>query len=1014
MSLLHLTPSLPAAAARALARTLFGVDGDVEPLPGERDRNFRIDAADGRRYVLKIGNAADDEALVDAQHQAMAAAGRLCARPVAARSGRLAEPIDVEGRRHLVRLLAWIEGEPLGAVAYRPPGLLRSLGRAIAEVDRGLDGFDHPAIHREFSWDLDAAPAALARAQWPDDPEGRAFAAYAIALHAAHVAPVAASLRRQAIHNDANDYNVLVGGGAGAAARRQQVVGLLDFGDLMWSTRVHDVAIAAAYALLGQDDPLAAVAAVTGGYHETWPLDEREIAAIFALVLLRLALSVHHAAVQVAVRPADDYLAISQAPIRRAMPVLMAIHPRLAHYALRHACGLPPVPHGPAIVAWLVAHGESFAPVVGRDLAAQAVPVDLSAGSPLVSGDPAGNAPEPIGARIAAAIARESDGAPDAIGAGGYGEARVIYTAPAFQGEGPLAESRTVHLGIDLTAPAGTEVRAPFDGIVHALEDAAGPLDYGPLVVLRHEQAGVPFFTLYGHLDRASLDRLHGGQIVAGGERIGRIGTPRENGGWWPHLHVQVIADLLDVACNVNGTARPGQREVWLSVCPDPNLVLRIPARRLPRRRDTASLLVSRRAHVGGNVRLSYREPLRIARGWMQYLFDEDGRRYVDAFNNVPHVGHAHPAVVEAVAAQLAVLNSNTRYLQEVHADYVEALLATFPAPLSVCYLTASGSEATELALRLARARTGARHLLVLDAAYHGHTTTAIDISPYKHEGPGGEGAPPWVHKTPLPDLYRGPFRAPDPEAGPKYAALVGERLAALARDGVRPAGYLAETCPSVGGQLMLPPGYLPEVYRLVRAAGGVAIADEVQTGLGRIGTHFWAFQAHGVIPDIVVLGKPIANGYPMGAVVTTPGIASAFDNGMEFFSTFGGSSAACAAGLATLRVTQREGLMERARETGACLLPLLRELASRHALIGDIRGSGLFFGVELVADRGSRTPAPDEAAWVVNRLRELGVLTGTDGPHHNVIKIRGPMPLTCDDAAAIAAALDRALRELA
>ncbi len=1014
MSLLHLKPSLPAAAAAGLARRLFGVEATATPLPGERDQNFRLDAVDGRRFVLKLAHPADDEALIEAQHEAMAVAGPLCPRPLASLAGAHVEAVEAGGTRHLVRLLTWIDGTPLGDVARRSPALLRSLGRALAEVDRGLAGVDHPALHREFAWDLALAPAVLARGDGPGDTEGRAFVAHALALHAAHVAPLAATLRRQAIHNDANDHNVLVGGGADVFTRRQQVVGLLDFGDSVWSARVHEVAVAAAYALLGQDDPLAALAEVAGGYHEAWPLDDAEIAALFPLVLLRLALSVHHAAAQTAARPDDPYLAISQAPIRRAMPALTAIHPRLAHYTLRHACGLPPVPHGPSIVDWLAAHRGTFAPVAGHDLASQAVPVDLSVGSPLVASDPAGNAPGPMAARLAAAIARASGGAGDAIGAGGYGEARVLYTAPAFLGPDLLAESRTVHLGVDLTAPPGTEVRAPLDGVVHGVEDTASRLDYGPLIVLRHDQPGVPFFTLYGHLDRASLDGLRVGQPIAAGQRLGWIGAPPHNGDWWPHLHFQVITDMLDVPCNVNGSARPGEREVWQALCPDPNLLLGIPGDRLPHGRDTRSLAASRRAHVGANVRLSYREPLRIARGWRQYLFDAGGRRYLDAYNNVPHVGHAHPAVVEAVAAQLAVVNTNTRYLQDVHAEYVEALLATFPAPLSVCYLTASGSEATELALRLARARTGRRDLLVLDAAYHGHTTTAIDISPYKHDGPGGEGAPPWVHKTPLPDVYRGAHRAPDPGAGVRYAAHVGARIDDLARAGRGPCAYLAETCPSVGGQLLLPAGYLAEVYRLVRAAGGVAIADEVQTGLGRIGTHFWAFQAHEVVPDIVVLGKPIGNGYPMGAVVTTPEIAAAFDTGMEFFSTFGGSSAACAAGLATLRVAQQEGLMEHALAVGEHLLGALRALQSRHAVVGDVRGSGLFLGVDLVADRDTRAPAPDEAALVVNRLRELGVLTGTDGPHHNVIKIRGPMPLTREDGDLLVAALDRALGELA
>jgi 4-aminobutyrate aminotransferase-like enzyme/Ser/Thr protein kinase RdoA (MazF antagonist) len=1008
-------------AAAELTRVLYGIEGAAGPLPGERDQNVRIATADGRRFVLKIANAAEDAAFLEAQHLAMAAAGPLCATPVASLADRLVETAIVGGQPLLVRLLTWLDGQPMGTVGRRSPSLLDALGRAVAEVDRGLAQVDHPAIRREFSWDLAIAPRVLREGPSPTDSAARHLIEHALTLHAEHVAPRAGRLRQQAIHNDANDHNVLVGGDGDLYTRRQRVVGLLDFGDMVWSARVHDLAVAAAYALLGQDEGLAAVAAVARGYNDVLPLDEDELAALFPLVLLRLALSAHHAAQHTAVRPDDPYLAISQAPIRAAAPALLATHPRLAHYVLRHACGLAPVPHAGAVVTWLQARRGTFAPVLGRDLGAAgaSVPLDLSAGSPLVTSDPAGNAPGPLGARIERVIARgagtsgTATGAHGAVGVGGYDEARVLDAAPGFQGAGTLGEARTVHLGVDLTAPPGTPVHAPLDGVVHAFEDAPARLDYGPVIVLRHDQAGVPFYTLYGHLSRAALEGLRVGRTVARGDRIGWIGSPPDNGDWWPHLHFQIVTDMLDVPCNVNGSALPSRREVWTSLCPDANLILGVPRDRLPHARSTPALLASRHAHVGANVRLSYREPLRIARGWMQYLFDADGRRYLDAYNNVPHVGHCHPAVVAAVQDQLAVLNTNTRYVQDVHAEYIEQLLATFPPPLSVCYLTASGSEATELALRLARARTGCRDLLVLDAAYHGHTTTAIDISPYKHEGPGGEGAPSWVHKTPLPDVYRGAHRASDADAGVKYAAMVGACIDDIRRAGRGLCGYIAETCPSVGGQLLLPPGYLAEVYRLVRAAGGVAMADEVQTGLGRIGTHFWAFQAHGVVPDIVVLGKPLGAGYPMGGVVTTPEIAAAFDNGMEFFSTFGGSSAACAAGLATLRTTRDEGLMEHARVVGEGLLASLRALRERHPLVGDVRGSGLFLGVELVSDREALTPAADEAAFVVNRLRELGVLTGTDGPHHNVIKIRGPMPLTASDANLLVGALDRALGEL-
>jgi 4-aminobutyrate aminotransferase-like enzyme len=313
-----------------------------------------------------------------------------------------------------------------------------------------------------------------------------------------------------------------------------------------------------------------------------------------------------------------------------------------------------------------------------------------------------------------------------------------------------------------------------------------------------------------------------------------------------------------------------------------------------------------------------------------------------------------------------------------------------------------SGSEANELALRLARAHTRRRDVIVLDHAYHGNTTTLVDISPYKFNGPGGEGAQPWVHVLPLPDTYRGKYKRDDARAGEKYAEF--------ARQVRNPGAFIAESAPSVGGQIILPERYLASIYAIVRAAGGVCIADEVQTAYGRMGEYFYAFEAQGVVPDIVVLGKPIGNGYPLGAVVTTNDIAASFDNGMEFFSTFGGSTVSCAVGIAVLDVVQQEGLQEQARVVGDALLERLRALAGRHPIVGDVRGSGLFVGVELVTDRGTLEPATTAASDAVNRMRERGILLGTDGPFDNVLKIRPPMPFTLENADLLARELDAVL----
>ena len=427
--------------------------------------------------------------------------------------------------------------------------------------------------------------------------------------------------------------------------------------------------------------------------------------------------------------------------------------------------------------------------------------------------------------------------------------------------------------------------------------------------------------------------------------------------------------------------------------------------------RSKTETLSARRRFLGRNLSIAYKNPVKIVRGSMQYLYDDEGHQYLDAYNNVAHVGHCHPGVVRAGHEQMATLNTNTRYLNDLINEYAERLIATLSESLTVCYFVNSGSEANELALRLARTYTQARDLIVLDHAYHGNTTTMIDISPYKHDGPGGSGAPDWVHKVPLPDLYRGEYRSDDEEAAAKYARHVGDVIENLGERKL--CGFIAESLPSVGGQIVLPDEYLIAVYDAVREAGGICIADEVQTGYGRIGTHFWGFERYGVVPDIVVLGKPVGNGHPIGVVVTTRRIADSFDNGMEFFSTFGGNNVSCAVGLKVLEVVLDQDLQTHGRRVGQRMIEGLVELMSRHEIIGDVRGSGMFLGIELVKDRATREPASVAAGEIVNRLREALILLGTDGPFHNVLKIRPPMPFDTNDADRLIETLDSVLRRI-
>ncbi|MEO6134799.1 MAG: aminotransferase class III-fold pyridoxal phosphate-dependent enzyme [Ginsengibacter sp.] len=427
---------------------------------------------------------------------------------------------------------------------------------------------------------------------------------------------------------------------------------------------------------------------------------------------------------------------------------------------------------------------------------------------------------------------------------------------------------------------------------------------------------------------------------------------------------------------------------------------------------DYISLLEDRKKYIGRNLSISYAKPLKIVRGALQYLYDDKGNTFVDGVNNVSHVGHCHPTVVRAMQKQIAKLNTNTRYLNDNMIDYAKAITSLLPAKLSVCYFTNSGSEANDLAIRMSRHFTQQQDLIVLDHAYHGNSTVAIEMSPYKFDGKGGFVQKPYIHKTVSPDMYRGQFQYGDEDAGKKYATSVQEIIEQLHTNSKGVAAFICETILGVGGQIPLPENYLKEVYTHVRKAGGVCIADEVQVGFGRMGEAYWGFELQGVEPDIVVLGKPTGNGHPLAAVIVTNEIADSFNNGMEYFNTFGGNPVSMATGHAVLKVIEDEGLQKNALETGNHLMQLLKDLMQKYKIIGDVRGYGLFIGAELVTNRETKEPAVKEIDIIVEKMRERGFLLSTDGPLHNVIKIKPPMVFSKQNAEALAKNLDEVLKE--
>lgn len=775
----HNRPRFSIDEAQKLAQELYGLAAAARPLPSDRDQNFHLTTEANEQFVLKIASAAEVSDVLDLQNQAM----RHLAEDENLHSPRVCPALNGEwmtavpganGSRHFVRLVTFLDGPVLANVTPQSPMLLYDVGRFLGQMDKTLASFDHPAAHRLLHWDVQHAPTIIRR-HLPEiaQPGRRALVERFLGEYETAVLPHLPRLRRQIIHNDANDHNLIVTPSALQPITPSQQVGIIDFGDIVHTLTLAEPAIAAAYLMLDKPDPFATAAHFLSGYHAVHPLTELEQDLLYQFIRIRLCTSVTLSAHQKKLEPDNGYLTISEKPAWALLEQMAAIDPEEAAGQLRRAC----------------------------------------------------------------------------------------FTLPAGQSK--------------------------------------------------------------------------------------------------------------------------------------------------------AAILQKRQQHLGPSLSVSYQEPLKIVRGTGQFLYDEGGRPYLDCVNNVCHVGHSHPHVVDAAFRQMAVLNTNTRYLHDNIIRYAERLAAKLPDPLNVCFFVNSGSEANDLALRLARTYTEQQDTIVLDGAYHGNLTSLIEISPYKFDGPGGRGAPPHVHKVVMPDGYRGPYKGTGTQSGQQYAAHIQQTIAAIQAQGRGVAAFIAESLLSCGGQIVLPDSYLASAYQMVRSAGGVCIADEVQVGFGRVGTHFWGFETQGVVPDIVTMGKPIGNGHPLAAVVTTAEIAQAFHNGMEYFNTFGGNPVSCAVGLAVLDVIEEEQLQEHTQHVGEHLKAGLTSLMTRHPIIGDVRGLGLFLGIELVRDRETLEPAAEVASAIVEQMKQRGILLSTDGPLHNVIKIKPPLVFTAADADFLVAALDQVLLDM-
>ncbi|MBL4871040.1 MAG: aminotransferase class III-fold pyridoxal phosphate-dependent enzyme [Robiginitomaculum sp.] len=910
---------------------------------------------------------------------------------------------DQEGHDRIVWVLEELDGKVYADFVRKSDDLICQIGQAVGQIDIALKSFQHPKLERQFKWDLCEALWIAENVSVVEDPTRHAILDEIITDYRA-IKPVLDQLPKQAIHNDINDYNILANGGLYSAPK---LSGIIDLGDMCFGPRICDLTIACAYIVLGHNNPIKALTALISGYHAENPLTASEIDMIWPLLRMRLAVSVVNSTLMSKDNPADPYILISQKPAwgfledeNMQLPFLKD----LINARLRVVCGLPLTDTAKSTLDWIDQQRGHFSPILGQDMTnAPMINASVETSIPL---NP--NAIQKYEATLFGSTSESPS-------LGYYGEPRLVYTDAAFfQSDWKAGNRRTIHLGIDVFIQAGTDVCAPLQAKVISVETRAGNLDYGGVVILQHETPeGHTFFTLYGHLDPASFQHLNIGGQLKFGQKIANIGTSNQNGGWSPHLHLQMALTLGGIEQDWPGAADPDDFYLWREIFPNPAALLNLPNSKTtytpPVRAD---ILKKRKSDFSANLSLSYDEPAMFLRGWKHYLFDEWGRPFLDSYNNVPHVGHSHPRIQAVASEQLKLINTNTRYLHPAQNAFAEKILSKLPKSLSVCFFVNSGTEANELALRLSRAHTGGKDMIVPDHGYHGNTTGAIDISAYKFNAEGGPGKVDWVHLVDVADTYRGQFREDDPDCAQKYAALIDDVLIAIEARGGKLAGFIAETFPSVGGQIIPPDGYLKDVYKRIRAAGGVCIADEVQTGLGRLGDYYFGFEQQKVVPDIVVLGKPIGNGHPIGVLVTTREIANSFAQGPEFFSTFGGSTLSCLIGKEVLDIVDDENLMQNAKRMGDILLDGLRALQAKHDIVGDVRGFGLFIGVDIVKDSLTREPSGRIAEYIKNRMYEHRILIGTEGPKNNVLKVRPPLTIQEIDINMILETMDLILTE--
>ena len=968
----------------------FDVKGSIKELVGEVDYNFKVESKCGKNYLLKISGPNFESDYIDFQINLLEYLNKNCEIEITKseltiEGSRSCIVKDGLGRDRCVRLLSWVEGRLWSSVNPINKSLRKELGYKAAILSNSLINFKHSFSKREIEWDISNSLWVEDHLDKFDTDQKKILKTFIIDFK--KNLPLYNDLTKSIIHNDINDNNIIVSNDL----LNPSVKSIIDFGDSVYTQTINDLAVTCSYGIMNVNDPLAACCEIISGYNNISSITDNELKLLYNLIAMRLVISVTKSLINRFKEPDNKYLLISEKPAWELLKKWVEVDSEFAYYSYRKACDLNAHPEQNNFYKWALENRFSVTDLFSSIKKNKLYKIDLSVGSKWIGGR---NEIEDL-ELFQYKIEKLQKKYPDKIITGGYLEPRSIYSSNSYEKIGNYGdESRTIHLGLDFWLPPGTKVNSMFDGEIVVAVNDKGHKEYGGLLILKHNIQDLEFYTLYGHNTVESVLKNKVGSKVKKGDLIAEIGNYPENGNWAPHLHFQIILSMLNYKIDYPGVCYFNQMEIWKDLCPDPNLLFKSIDLDNDKHESDEELIKYRHKNLGKSLKLHYDKPIHIVRGEGVYLIDYYGRKYLDTVNNVAHVGHENESVVSEGQNQMSILNTNSRYLHKNINDFTKELLKTLPKELSIVHFVNSGSEANELAVRMMKSHTGENDIIVSEHGYHGNTNICVDISSYKFDGKGGNGAPEHTHVIPMPSKFNGKYQGEN--SVDDYVGEIEKCIENIKTKKRKLGGFIIEPIISCGGQVELPKGFLKKSYEIIRKNGGICISDEVQVGCGRLGKSFWGFQLHDVVPDIITIGKPLGNGHPIGAVVCTKEIAESFANGMEFFNTFGGNPVSCSIATQVLKVVENQNLQENAKIVGEYFKKELKKLTNEFDLIGDVRGQGLFLGIELIDQK--MNSLQKKTKYIINRLKKFGILSNLDGPKNNVIKIKPPLTFHKDN----------------